>query len=331
MKTASLIRRGARSSILGAGSRMVWILAALQNGGDCPFGIQTVSSDEAIPQAEPTAKVASDNAPAETAPEKQPADATPIPYRFAALQRIPTKAAASKLSPDLLDRITDEEDGEDSPEALAAAIDLMQSQATDFDALLRDRKKAAPTEVGTAMHAFGEACDFRLWKEHGTEAEIERLSRADILHERTTALLDRPRLERFRNSALMDDILRAKEVLREQKFGLNLPLTALTRHPERFAGLERETVFVQGSIDLILIMPDGSLRVYDYKTDRLTDAECADPAILSHDLSLRHGNQLACYALAARGLFGRDPDFLGIYSFPLGAVIPLTVDTHRFG
>ena len=207
----------------------------------------------------------------------------------------------------------------------------MQSQATDFDALLRDRKKAAPTEVGTAMHAFAEACDFRLWKEHGTEAEIERLSRADILHERTTALLDRPRLERFRNSALMDDILRAKEVLREQKFGLNLPLTALTRHPERFAGLERETVFVQGSIDLILIMPDGSLRVYDYKTDRLTDAECADPAILSHDLSLRHGNQLACYALAARGLFGRDPDFLGIYSFPLGAVIPLTVDTHRFG
>ena len=90
-------------------------------------------------------------------------------------------------------------------------------------------------------------------------------------------------------------------------------------------------MFVQGSIDLILIMPDGSLRVYDYKTDRLTDAECADPAILSHDLSLRHGNQLACYALAARGLFGRDPDFLGIYSFPLGAVIPLTVDTHRFG
>ena len=331
MKTASLIRRGARSSILGAGSRMVWILAALQNGGDFPFGIQTVSSDEAIPQAEPTAKIASDNAPAEIAPEKQPADAAPIPYRFAALQRIPTKAAASKLSPDLLDRITDEEDGEDSPEALAAAIDLMQSQATDFDALLRDRKKAAPTEVGTAMHAFGEACDFRLWKEHGTEAEIERLSRADILHERTTALLDRPRLERFRNSALMDDILRAKEVLREQKFGLNLPLTALTRHPERFAGLERETVFVQGSIDLILIMPDGSLRVYDYKTDRLTDAECADPAILSHDLSLRHGNQLACYALAARGLFGRDPDFLGIYSFPLGAVIPLTVDTHRFG
>ena len=332
MKTASLIRHGARSSILGAGSRMVWILAALQNGGgDCPFGVQVVPPDEAIPQAEPTAKAASENTPAEAVPEEPTAEAAPIPYRFAALQQVPTKAAASKLSPDLLDRMTDWEDGEDNPEALAAAIDLMQSQSADFDTLLRDRKKATPTEVGTAMHAFSEVCDFRLWKEYGTDAEIERLSRADILHERTVSLLNRRQLELFRTGALMDDILQAKEVLREQKFGLNLPLTALTRHPERFAETARETVFVQGSIDLILVMPDGSLRLYDYKTDRLSDAESADPSVLSHDLSLRHGNQLACYALAARGLFGKEPDFLGIYSFPLGAVIPVTVDRHRFG
>lgn len=334
MKAASLIRRGARSAILGASNRMVWILAALRNGGgDCPFGVQIVPSDETIPLP---AQQDSDTERAfrsEATAEAEPSLSMPtVSYPFEILQRIPTKAAASKLSPDLLDRISDTtEDGEDSPEAIAAAIDLMQSQATDFDALLRDRKKAAPTEVGTAMHAFSEVCDFRLWKEHGTEAEIERLSRAGILHGQPLNLLNRRQLDLFRNSALMEDILSAKEVLREQKFGLNLPLRALTRHPERFSGLERETVFVQGSIDLILIMPDGSLRLCDYKTDRLTEAECADPAILSHDLSLRHGNQLACYALAARGLFGKDPDLLGIYSFPLGRFIPLSVDVHRFG
>lgn len=331
IKSAALIRRGARSSILGAGNRMIWILAALENGdGDCPFGVQIVPSDEVIPlPAQSAPSIPAEAPPAEAKPSLA-STGTPYPYGF--LQRVPTKAAASKLAPDLLDRISDSgEDGEDSPEAIETAIDLMQSQTTDFDALLRDRKKAAPTEIGTAMHTFSEVCDFRLWKENGTDAEIERLLRAGILHERTVGLLRRRQLEMFRNSTLMEDILSAKEVLREQKFGLNLPLTALTRHPERFSGAERETVFVQGSIDLILVMPDGSLRLCDYKTDYLTDAEQTDPAVLARDLSLRHGNQLACYALAARGLFGKDPDSIGIYSFPLGRLIPLTVDMHRFG
>ena len=332
-QNASLIRYGSRSAILGASSRMVWILAALENGGDDhPFGLQIVPADAEIPLAVPLAKTIPEQL--TVAQDRQPSALLTAPayYPFTPLQRVPTKAAASKLSPDLLDRMLDStEDGTDTPEAIAAAIDLMQTQKPDFETLLEERKKAEPTEVGTAMHTFLESCDFRLWKEGGTDAEIKRLLNAGILPERSADLLNHRQLELFRTGSLMEDILQATEVLREQKFGLNLPLSVLTRHPERFAGMEQETVFVQGSIDLILRMPDGTLRIYDYKTDRLTDAERRDPTALARDFSRRHGSQLACYALAARGLFGKEPDLLCVYSLPAGSVIPLTVDTHLFG
>ena len=330
MKTAARIRRGARSQILGASNRLYWLLAALkQEGDESPFTVQVVPPDAAIPAPETVQSAPSVREEADRSPASAPVLFRPSCYPLLALREVPTKAAASALSPDYLDRIADT-DSTDDPAAIAAAIGVMRTEAGDFDALLSERKKAAPTEIGTAMHAFLEACDFRRLWEQGADAEISRLQGAGILQDETVRLLNRRQLERFRQSRLMEDILSAREVLREQKFGLNLPLTALTRHPERFAGMERETVFVQGSIDLILVMPDGEIRLYDYKTDRLTDEELADPAALARDLLERHGNQLACYALAVQRLFGKAPGRVSIYSFPTGNAIALDVDASRF-
>ena len=43
---------------------------------------------------------------------------------------------------------------------------------------------------------------------------------------------------------------------------------------------------------------DGRLILVDYKTDRITDEERANPALLAARLKERHGHQLTCYANA---------------------------------
>lgn len=335
---AAVIRRGSRTHILGASSRLHWLVAALENeapdGASC---VEVIPADAELPAPPTQPQVAAPihtvpKADAETAPAQAVAQAKgTIAYPYRCLQEIPTKAAASKLTPDLLDRLLQSgSDAEDS-RALAAAIDLMRSEPTDFDAVLDAHKKAAPTEIGTAMHTFLEVCDFEALWQNGAMAELERLLSAGILSPKTADLLDPAQLELFRNSHLLQEIRCATEILREQRFGLNLPIRYLTEHPERFAGMENETVFVQGSIDLCLHMPDGSVLLYDYKTDRLTSAELASPARLAADYAARYGNQLACYARAVRGLFGCDPKQICIYSFPTGAAIPIPVDLQRFG
>ena len=231
---------------------------------------------------------------------------------------MPTKAAASALSRDYLDRVA-LTDSTDDPAALAEAIGVLKTEASDFDALLSERKKTAPTEIGTAMHLFLEICDFHRLAASGTDAEIARLQNAGILPDASARLLNRRQQELFRQSALMQDILSAREILREQKFGMNLPLSALTRHPERFASAAGETVFVQGAIDLLLIMPDGSVRLYDYKTDRLHGSR----AEMEQTLREKHARQLSYYVKAVEALCGKPPACVLLYSLALGGTVAL--------
>ena len=326
LRRAALIRPGSRTQILSASSRLLWILAALSNGSEgYPDTLRVIPPDTVIPtgSADAMSPVPEQDAAAEVRHSETEAW-DPSAYPYIRLRDIPTKAAASGISHGYLDRVT-QIDSPDDPAEIAAAIGVLQTGVSDFDALLAERQKTEPTEIGTAMHLFLELCDFRLWSQYGTDAEIGRLQSAGILPDATAALLNRRNLERFRQSALMQDILSAREVLREQKFGINLPVSSLTRHPEHFSGVLEETVFVQGSIDLLLRMPDDSICLYDYKTDRLTDAERADPAALAHDLTIRHASQLACYAMAVRRLFGRAPDRTFIYSVPTGTCVPIEV------
>ena len=84
-----------------------------------------------------------------------------------------------------------------------------------------------------------------------------------------------------------------------------------------------ETLFVQGSIDLLLTMPDGRLILVDYKTDRVSNEERANLSLLAKRLRERHGHQLSSYAEAVRDLLGHTPDEMRIYSLPLGASVKI--------
>ena len=241
-------------------------------------------------------------------------------YPYAFLQGLPTKAAASKLSADLLDILCNEEDEES---ALAAQIELMQSATQPFDSLLQEQEKPSATEVGSAVHAFLQFCDYERLMSTSPEEEAERLVEDGFMSRRAADILHFKQLKAFCQSDLMKLIASAEKVQRELKFGILEPMRNLTKNAELAALLGDESLFVQGSIDLLLTMPDGRLILVDYKTDRITDEERADPELLAKRLKERHGHQLACYAEAVRDLLGRAPDEMRIYSLPLGASLLL--------
>ena len=333
LANAKAVRRGNRTAILSCNSYLTWILAALQEPTAkdpafpcnfrhiCADGIETSSSQR--PESMPVSPAASPV----SAPDKTAARYAEIKRRCAefvypltALQGLPTKAAASKLRPDLLDTLTDpDRDGE----AIEAQIALMESAVPQFDAFLNARVLPSAADVGTATHAFLEFCDFDRLLQNGVDAECERLLSQGFLSSAAAQIMRRDQLERFLVSNLMEWITEAKNVYREQKFGMFLPLASLTSDASLANRLGEHTIFVQGSIDLLLERPNGELWLFDYKTDRIRDEERHDLAALKKRLTEEHGDQLGYYAQAIARLFGKPPEKRFIYSLPLGSAIEI--------
>jgi CRISPR/Cas system-associated exonuclease Cas4 (RecB family) len=70
--------------------------------------------------------------------------------------------------------------------------------------------------------------------------------------------------------------------------------------------MARNDIMIRGQIDLILRGRNGSLKVVDYKTSRITAAEVPEKAA-DYELQLR------IYALAVREIFGRVPETACLY------------------
>ena len=323
MTNASLIRRGNRASILGASNILTWVLAALYEDGHLAKDINLrlvhpqfgeVEAGLPLSFAEKEAKEVALSPISERYAAIYRAKET-MQYPFAFMQGLPTKAAASKLSADLLDKLSNQEDAES---ALAAQIELMQSATQPFDSLLQAQDAPSATEVGSATHAFLQFCNYERLMSTTSKEEAERLVADGFMSRRAADILHHKQLSAFCKSDLMALIRSATKVERELKFGILTPMKELTQNEELAHKLGDETLFVQGSIDLLLTMPDGRLILVDYKTDRISDEERANPALLAARLKERHGHQLTCYAEAIRDLIGRTPDEVRIYSLPLG-------------
>ena len=105
-----------------------------------------------------------------------------------------------------------------------------------------------------------------------------------------------------------------------------MPSSCFTTDEEKRAAYRDREILVQGVIDCIIERDDGSIVLYDYKTDRLSPEELADKEAGRRTLADRHRTQLSYYALAAERIFGRAPAHIGIYSLHLGEVITLEPD-----
>lgn len=327
----------ARRSVLSSKSSLARVLAALDKiptagREDLPW-VKTFHKFEAT--EEPTADLP---APPTETPTPIPLPTDPFLARFSAvaerqrefvypfdiLRDLPVKIAASKIRPDLLDALIRAGDQNAEEEgAIREQIELMRAAMPDFENLLLTDKTPDAAEIGSATHAFLEFCDFSRLFSDGVDAECRRLLDAAFLSEETAKIVNRALLEKFRRSPLMQTVLSAKEVRREQRFGLHLPMREMTRDPALCERLGDHTIFVQGSIDLLIRTERDELFLIDYKTDRLSDAERGDRTLLAKVFADRHGDQLRCYVRAVESLFGARPDRVFIYSLPLGDTVEI--------
>ena len=121
-------------------------------------------------------------------------------------------------------------------------------------------------------------------------------------------------LERFIESELFTEILSAKRIIREQRFNISMPPQSFTKNDKLIEKMQGESLAVQGVIDLIIITRDDKIKLYDYKTDRLTKDELASYELAKATLTKKHAEQLSYYAKACEEMFGRKCDSVQIYS-----------------
>ncbi len=334
MEKALAVSRGNRYSILFCNNYLTWVLAAMHEAytEKFPCTFRHISSDE-LKNMEKEPQISSPN-PFPSLPEKSCDEQIELHYAelirrhaqfdypLAFLGGLPTKAAASKLQSNLLDILQNEDVEEEK--ALEARITLMEAVQPSFDNLLSETSKPSATDIGTATHNFLQFCNYARLEKNGIDAELCVLVEQGFLTNSAAKIIHRGQLTLFAESDLFAMIRGAERIYREQKFSINIPFSELTSAPEKAECFANHSLFVQGSIDLILEMQDGRRVLIDYKTDRISEQERHDPALLRARMQATHGTQLSYYCRAVEQLFGAQPDKVYIYSLPLGRLIEIT-------
>ena len=228
------------------------------------------------------------------------------------LTLLPEKMSVSRLYPTVLDGT--ESDGE--------------------DAVKEDKERAEPTprfvsrdpidesaKRGIATHNFLQFFDLDSLKLGDVDSELIRLKEQGFLSEKTASLVRRDELRLFKNSELFSAMQNAKSLYREFRFNTRLPAEYFTSDKEKAELYKGETILVQGVIDCLIENSDGSYRLIDYKTDRLTKEELEDEELARLKLKEKHSLQLSYYALAVEKIFGKLPCKVEVYSLPLGKTV----------
>ena len=238
---------------------------------------------------------------------------------------IPSKIAASKATPNMLDLMLESGDSdassEKNAEMIRARLSLMSESKRDFDSILSSKSTPTAAEIGTATHSFLGLCDLKKIESTSVDCEIQRLVDEKFISRESADMISRPLIDKFLNSSLFSDIKKAEKVLREFEFGIYRDASEFTEIPEMKEKMCGKKIYVQGAIDLILIFPDGTIHVCDYKTDRITDFEKNNVSIFYQRLRKTHKNQLSQYKEAITQIFGKEPEKMYIYSLPLGEAV----------
>ena len=228
------------------------------------------------------------------------------------LTEMPEKMSVSRLYPTVLDGT--EADGEDIFEG-------RKEKSEPIPSFISPDKQRESAKRGIATHNFLQFFDIENLKNSGADAELERLKAKGFLSEKTAALVRREELTLFAKSELFNSMQSAKNLYREFRFNTKLPAFLFTSDEEKKEKYKGHYVLVQGVIDCLIENEDGSLRLIDYKTDRLTKEELADEKLAAKKLSVAHSLQLSYYALAVEKIFGKKPEKTEVYSLPLGKTV----------
>lgn len=237
-------------------------------------------------------------------------------YPDAYLNELPSKMSVSRLYPDVLDV------GE---EGVAEIKVPEETEFTPVRPRFLDGKgeKADAADKGTATHLFMQFCDFARLAEEGGARELDRLVAGGFIPKEKADLVRLDEIEAFRRSDFLSLLLGGGKLFRELRFNVRLPASDFTEIPEKKEAYSEETLLVQGVMDGVLVGEDGSITLFDYKTDRLTPAELRNRALAEKKLLDRHRLQLGYYVAACRHIFGKNPDRVTVYSLALGDTVDL--------
>ena len=308
---------GGDSTVYAANSYLEWIFDAI--GIDTPdesepYRLNLLNTQDVIRESKEIAFEQETRAqlPDGELLEKLRADYS-FSYAHRSLSRLPAKISVSRLSPDVLDESRDEAE-------LSLRFENAEKRGgftPDYFLYGREGRKATSAERGTATHAFLQFCDFSRLARGGENAvaeEIAYLIEKKFLPAGAEKLIYVSELEHLRESELIDLILSAKNIWREQRFNVLMSAESFTTDQAFKDEISGEELAVQGVIDLVIEDADGKLCLLDYKTDRLTREELADDKAASATLAARHSAQLYYYREAVSRMFGRSVDRIGIYS-----------------
>ena len=211
----------------------------------------------------------------------------------------------------------------DNAEAIKNRIELMRSSKTTFDSLLDLNKKPTASERGTAIHLFLQYCDYDIVQEKGIDAEMARLLELGFISKRTAEIINKNQLKNFFESDFFEHLKKATKIHREFKFRMFHNASEFTQNPKLKELVRDRQIFIQGSVDLLIENPDGSIYICDYKTDRITSEEKQNPTLLASRMSVEHGDQLMQYKKAISKIFGKEPEKTFILSLPLGEAVEI--------
>ena len=141
-------------------------------------------------------------------------------------------------------------------------------------------------------------------------AEARRLTENGFLTAQQCDSLSVDRLARFFSSALYARMAASPDCRRELAFTALIPAASVAQEPLPDGD---ETVVVQGIADCVFREGDG-LVLLDYKTDRVDSPE---------ELADRYRSQMLLYRQALEPILGLPVREMLLYSFALGAVVPV--------
>lgn len=260
------------------------------------------------------------------------------------LATIPSKVAASKASPTMLDsgifsysleNLSITSNGEDNltsdferletEQTVKDKIEILRSSPPEFENLLTSNKKATATDRGTATHLFLQYCDYQNVLENGVENEISRLSELKFISKQSADMLNKNTLSRCLSSEFFKTVMNSNHIRREFQFKIFRPASDFTQDEELSKLFCNRRIFVQGSIDLLFEDSDGSLCICDYKTDRITPEEKQNHELLKKRLCDTYKEQLSQYVYAVEQIFTKKPDKIFILSIPLGEAFQVEI------
>lgn len=317
-------RRGPDSHALSrCSSYLEWIVAALlyhTDGGilreaaphldvlvrPCPSGVQLHRVD-ALPQSRQQGEEEQEIEQVSTQP---PMTVDDWMLRFGKqeenfLHTIPSKLSVTELK----GRSIDQEVQEDAPQPM-----LPWKEVFDTPRFVAQEQGLTPAQKGTALHTVMQFIRYECTGSlQEIEEEISRMTAMELITEQQAQACDPHKVLRFFQSPLGEQVRRAKQVWREEKFTLLLPASQLDG---RWKAAGEHTTMLQGVIDCFFLDEAGQAVLLDFKTDRVRPGE--QPL-----LQQRYGMQLEAYARAIQEIYGLSVARRYLYLFHLEQAVEL--------